>query len=263
MTSNYPHRFEETNLNSINKNQESILSFSSIKIKDSQNYDNLNTNIKRNKSIDPLINSANLLNSNTNKISIDNLITQSQNNINILNYNLNLSQSNERSAFSLSPSKTINIKPLLPPKTVNNKKKKTLILDLDETLVHSSFNQFNPNIPSNLILNIEFEKTQKKDIHVLIRPGVEEFLKRMNKLFEIVIFTASLSKYASPLLDILDKNNVCSYRLYREHCTFINGAFIKDLKRLNRNLKEVIMVDNSPIAYIRPIMSYMESLQAV
>ena len=162
MTSNYPHRFEETNLNSINKNQESILSFSSIKIKDSQNYDNLNTNIKRNKSIDPLINSANLLNSNTNKISIDNLITQSQNNINILNYNLNLSQSNERPAFSLSPSKTINIKPLLPPKTVNNKKKKTLILDLDETLVHSSFNQFNPNIPSNLILNIEFEKTQKK-----------------------------------------------------------------------------------------------------
>ena len=105
MTSNYPHRFEETNLNSINKNQESILSFSSIKIKDSQNYDNLNTNIKRNKSIDPLINSANLLNSNANKISIDNLITQSQNNINILNYNLNLSQSNERPAFSLSPSK--------------------------------------------------------------------------------------------------------------------------------------------------------------
>ena len=233
-----------------NKNQESILSFSSIKIKDNLNLNstsNFNYNsisnsnsIKRNKSIDPLINSTNFLNSNCN---IENLITQSQNNINILNYNLNLSQSNERNAFSLSPSKTINIKPLLPPKSNSFKNKKTLILDLDETLVHSSFNQFNPNIPSNLILNIEFEKSQKKEIHVLIRPGVNEFLKRMSKLFEIVIFTASLSKYACPLLNILDKNNLCSYRLYREHCTFINGAFIKDLKRLNRNLKEVIMVD--------------------
>ena len=98
-----------------NKNQESILSFSSIKIKDNLNLNstsNFNYNsisnsnsIKRNKSIDPLINSTNFLNSNCN---IENLITQSQNNINILNYNLNLSQSNERNAFSLSPSKTIN-----------------------------------------------------------------------------------------------------------------------------------------------------------
>ena len=78
MTSNYIHHFDSTNSNNIqnkNHNQESILSFSSIKIKDSQTYD---TNTKRNKSIDPLINSANLLNSNSPKISIDNLITQSQ-----------------------------------------------------------------------------------------------------------------------------------------------------------------------------------------
>ena len=211
-------------------------------------YNSIQYNHKRGKSTDPLFKSQNILNSNTkNEIELNSLITQSQNNINLLNYNIETSQS--RDAFSLSPSKTSNIKPLLPPKDKKFQDKKTLLLDLDETLVHSGFKQFNPNIPSDLIMNIELEN-QKREIHVLIRPGVKEFLDRISKRFEIVIFTASLSKYASPLIDILDNNKLCSYRLFREHCTFINGAFIKDLKRLDRNLKDVILLDNSPIAYM-------------
>ena len=71
----------------------------------------------------------------------------------------------------------------------------------------------------------------------------------MSKYFEIVIFTASLSKYANPLLDIIDPKKVCSYRLYRDHCTLINGIFVKELKRLNRNIKDIIIVDNSPTSY--------------
>ncbi len=51
------------------------------------------------------------------------------------------------------------------------------------------------------------------------------------------------------MLDIIDRNNHCCYRFYREHCTFINGIFVKDLKRLNRDLKNVIIVDNSPLSY--------------
>ncbi len=211
-------------------------------------YNSIQYNHKRGKSTDPLFQSQNLLNSNyKNELELNSLITQSQNNINFLNYNIESSQS--RDAFSLSPSKTSKIKPLLPPKQKKFIDKKTLLLDLDETLVHSGFKQFNPNIPSDLIMNIELEN-QKREIHVLIRPGVKEFLDRISKRFEIIIFTASLSKYASPLIDILDNNKLCSYRLFREHCTFINGAFIKDLKRLDRNLKDVILLDNSPIAYM-------------
>ena len=71
----------------------------------------------------------------------------------------------------------------------------------------------------------------------------------MSKYFEIVIFTASLSKYANPLLDIIDPKKVCSYRLYRDHCTLINGIFVKELKRLNRNIKDIIIIDNSPTSY--------------
>ena len=124
--------------------------------------------------------------------------------------------------------------------------KKTLVLDLDETLVHSQFLPF--SIQSDVVLKIDIEN-QIHDIHVLIRPGVQTFLKRLSKLYEIVIFTASVSKYADPLLDILDKDNNCSFRLFREHCSMMGMTYIKDLNKLGRNLKDVIIVDNSPLSY--------------
>ena len=135
---------------------------------------------------------------------------------------------------------------LLPPKSKELFNKKTLILDLDETLVHSSFTTFEKN---DIVLNVDFEGVMY-NIYVLVRPDAELFIKTVGKIFEIVIFTASISKYASPLLDILDKEKNIKYRLYRDQCTFINGIYIKDLKKCNRSLKDLIIVDNSPIAYI-------------
>ena len=133
---------------------------------------------------------------------------------------------------------------LLPPKP-HNSTKKTLILDLDETLVHSSFTPFEKN---DIVLNVDFEGVMY-NIYVLVRPDAELFIKTVAKFYEVVIFTASISKYASPLLDILDKEKNIKYRLYRDQCTFINGIYIKDLKKCNRSLKDLIIVDNSPIAY--------------
>ena len=102
---------------------------------------------------------------------------------------------------------------LLPKKNSN---KKTLVLYLDETLVHSQFEPFDKE--SDITLRIDFDN-EMHDIYVLIRLGLKEFLQNMGKFFEIVIFTASLAKYADSLLDIIDKDNNCSYRLFREHCT--------------------------------------------
>ena len=134
---------------------------------------------------------------------------------------------------------------LLPDKSPEFANKKTLILDLDETLVHSSFVPFEKN---DITLNVDFESVMY-NIYVLVRPGAEEFIKKVSKYFEIVIFTASISKYALPLLDILDHEKKIKYRLTREHCTFLNGIYIKELKKLNRNLSDLIIVDNSPLAY--------------
>ena len=134
---------------------------------------------------------------------------------------------------------------LLPPKSKEFFNKKTLILDLDETLVHSSFVPFEQN---DIVLNVEFESILY-NIYVLIRPGAIEFIKKVSKLYEVVIFTASISKYALPLLDIIDNDKNIQFKLTREHCTFLNGIYIKELKKLNRDLSDLIILDNSPLAY--------------
>ena len=59
-------------------------------------------------------------------------------------------------------------------------------------------------------------------VYVAVRPGAIEFLEKMSEYYEVVIFTASLSKYANPLMDILDPNKYCTSRLFREHCAFID-----------------------------------------
>ena len=71
----------------------------------------------------------------------------------------------------------------------------------------------------------------------------------MAKYFEVIIYTASLSKYAIPLMDILDPNNVAPQRLFREHCTFFNGQYVKDMQRVGRPLEDTIIIDNSPNCY--------------
>ena len=91
-----------------------------------------------------------------------------------------------------------------------------MVLDLDETLVHSSFK---PPKKADIILPVDIEGRTCK-VFVLVRPGCLEFLNEMAKYYEVVIFTASLSKYADPLMDILDKEGVAPQRLFREHCTF-------------------------------------------
>ena len=73
----------------------------------------------------------------------------------------------------------------------------------------------------------------------------------MAKCYELVIYTASLSKYADPLIDILDSHpdKIIDYRLFREHCTFFQGVFIKDMSLPGRDLANAFIIDNSPTSY--------------
>lgn len=121
-----------------------------------------------------------------------------------------------------------------------------LVIDLDETLVHSSFK---PIENADFIVPVEIDGTLHK-VYVLKRPHVDEFLKRMGQLYECVLFTASLAKYADPVADLLDTENIFTARLFRESCAFYRGNYVKDLSRLGRDLSRVIIVDNSPASYI-------------
>ena len=114
--------------------------------------------------------------------------------------------------------------PYLPP--LDTKKYKySLILDLDETLVHY----------------IEEENRA----YVQVRPYADFFLNEMAKYFELVIFTAAAEDYADIVLNELDKNKVINYKLYRKHTEQINGVFIKDLSKLGRDLTKILIVDNN------------------
>ena len=135
----------------------------------------------------------------------------------------------------------------LPEKQNYLSKKKTLILDLDETLVHSAFKSFYSK--EDIVFNMQFDGKQHT-IHVLKRPYVDEFLDKMSKLYEIVIFTASISDYANPLLNKLDPRRRICHRLFREHCTSSGNLFIKDLRKIGRDLKDTIIIDNNPISYL-------------
>ena len=84
---------------------------------------------------------------------------------------------------------------------------------------------------------------------VLVRPGSEFFLQRLSKCYELVIYTASLSKYADPLVDILDARGLIDARLFREHCTSIQGVYVKDMSLLGRPMTDSLIIDNSPTSY--------------
>ena len=197
-------------------------------------------------------------NSQAKRLYQPNIISQTNKNlkINYINYLNNFKNkifSTKKASYlkSLTPSNHPKIflskekSNFLPPKSPEYLNKKTLILDLDETLVHSSFDPFPKN---DIVLNINFDGIYYK-IYVLVRPGAEEFIKNISQYFELVVFTASISKYASPLLDILDKERYIQHRLYRDNCTFLDGIYVKPLKRIGRSIKDIVIVDNSPLAY--------------
>ncbi|KEI38378.1 uncharacterized protein L969DRAFT_18392 [Mixia osmundae IAM 14324] len=139
-----------------------------------------------------------------------------------------------------------NLHPLLSELGEIDKGRKCLVLDLDETLVHSSFKMIHQ---ADFIVPVEIEN-QVHNVYVIKRPGVDHFLQKMGELYEVVVFTASLSKYADPVLDILDIHRVVRHRLFRESCYNHNGNYVKDLSQLGRPIGETIIIDNSPASYI-------------
>ncbi|XP_014809600.1 PREDICTED: carboxy-terminal domain RNA polymerase II polypeptide A small phosphatase 1 [Calidris pugnax] len=138
------------------------------------------------------------------------------------------------------------VKPLLPEIKPQDASKLCVVIDLDETLVHSSFKPVNN---ADFIIPVEIDGIMHQ-VYVLKRPHVDEFLQRMGELFECVLFTASLAKYADPVADLLDKWGAFRARLFRESCVFHRGNYVKDLSRLGRDLRRIIIVDNSPASYI-------------
>lgn len=104
----------------------------------------------------------------------------------------------------------------------------TLVLDLENTLVSSTWDR-------------------KYGWRHAKRPGVDRFLRELANYYEIVLYSPSIDGVADPVVTSLDKDGTIMHRLYRDATYFYNGVHVKDLKRLNRNIKRMVVVDDDPL----------------
>lgn len=122
---------------------------------------------------------------------------------------------------------------------------KTLVLDLDETLLHSSLR---PDFPYEKELQVTIEG-HIGTLYCGRRPYLQAFLEALAPHFELVAFTASTTEYASAVLDWADPQHLIKHCLSRTHCRVAEGVLVKDLRVLGRDLSEVIILENSVYAF--------------
>ena len=136
-----------------------------------------------------------------------------------------------------------------------NKNKKLLILDLDETLIHSDLDFLlkEKNINYDKILYFNSEEEKNIPLPLIIRPGLYEFLDYASENFDLVIFTASDQDYANTIINYIEKDKkYFKMRLYRNNCLFIDpGLYIKDLRIFNswKKMEDIIIIDNSLFSF--------------
>ena len=126
---------------------------------------------------------------------------------------------------------------LLPPKI--SRHTHTLVLDLDETLVHCYLEE-----PAQFDITFEIEDGIKSDVYLCFRPYVFYFLETMSQYYELIVFTAGIRVYGELICDLFNsETKLIQYCLNREHCVRVNdGMYIKDLRSLNRDLVLYLIV---------------------
>lgn len=136
---------------------------------------------------------------------------------------------------------------------------KTLIIDLDETLIHSMSK--GGRYTTGHMVEVKLQQPVNTGgpavgpqvpilYYVHFRPHCDEFLKKVCKWYNLIVFTAAVQEYADPVIDLLEKERkYFAARYYRQHCTFRNGSYIKDLSQVEPDLSRVMIIDNSPISY--------------
>ncbi|KAF8767523.1 CTD nuclear envelope phosphatase 1 like protein [Argiope bruennichi] len=133
-------------------------------------------------------------------------------------------------------------------------RRKILVLDLDETLIHSHHDgvirqMVKPGTPPDFVLKVTIDRHPVR-FFVHKRPHVDFFLDMVSKWYDLVIFTASMEIYGAAVADKLDNNRgILNKRYYRQHCCVRYGSFNKDLSAITSDLSSIFILDNSPGAY--------------
>jgi RNA polymerase II subunit A small phosphatase-like protein len=161
----------------------------------------------------------NIQNRNNNMTNINNTFNQNYSKSLKVNHNINY----------------IQYKSFLPP--IQKPYIYTLVLDLDETLIHYKTNS-----------SPKWDNPKKNMI--ILRPDLIFFLKEMKKIYELVLFSYATYDYIENVLKIIEsKEKYFEYILDRRHITYENGSYIKNLSLIGRDLKNVIIIDDKPQAF--------------
>lgn len=129
-----------------------------------------------------------------------------------------------------------------------------MVLDLDETLIHSVHDGIlrstvRPGTPPDFVLKVDIDHHPVR-FSVHKRPHVDFFLNVISQWYELVIYTASLEIYGAGVTEKLDNGRrILQRRFYRQHCTYDNGSYSKNLSLITSDLASIFILDNSPGAY--------------
>jgi import inner membrane translocase subunit TIM50 len=99
----------------------------------------------------------------------------------------------------------------------------TLVVDLQETLIYSDWRR-------------------ERGWRTFKRPGLEAFLERLAKFYEIVVYSDQLPMFVDPVIDRLDQKGCIRYRLSRPATKYIDGKHYRDLSKLNRDPSRIIYI---------------------
>ena len=107
-------------------------------------------------------------------------------------------------------------------------KKFCLIFDLNETLIHN--------------MNLPFGD------YFFVRPGFFELMKKLYKIYEIIIFSEEKKNILDDIKNKIDYKNYVDYILYKKHLIYEEGKPMKKLELIGRDLNKIIYVDNTEIS---------------
>lgn len=148
--------------------------------------------------------------------------------------------------------------PLLPPQDPKVKGRKTVVVEMDETILYT----FYPDEHEAYLLapSRDYDYYAELPEHntflsIYLRNNFKEFLSYLQENFEPILFCNGEKVYVDRVMDLVDKDHVFKHRIYQEGCDQIVDKdenlmeFTKDLNRLNRDLSQVILIDARPFNY--------------
>ena len=175
-----------------------------------------------------------------------------------------------------SPSTTKRLRPCLSTTVTSqrhNHPRLTVLLDLDETLIHLHAEERTNKAPSSaetfeVFVDGKYQQVSK-------RPNLKTFLERASKNFDLILFTASTESYARQVLKEIDSTTQSYFKdcFFRQHCKTVtlgqnNVVFLKDLSILSSELlQRTVLVDNSLMSFVLqpengiPITSYIGDME--